>query len=516
MSFIPGEQSEIAVVASNNGSGVDITSVNDIDYLSLALVAGTNIALTPSLVDKTITISSAGGGGGIAAVQSTAGSGINVTNLLPATVELSSALQAGTGINLTPGINKNLIISNTNTFSAANGSGININQVGANRALSANIVGGPGINLAPSSTNTSVTISNTGVQQVQAGQGILVSSPTGIATITNNGVVTNSAGTGIAVSTVGGNSTISNTGVTQIVAGSGIAVSGSGTGVVTITNTDPSPATIVGGTGISVNTSGGTSTISNTGVVGISSPVPGIQIGGTAQNPTVTNTGCIQVNAGTGINITGNQPSLPVINNTGVLSLTAGTGLQVSQSTGNVTISSTLGNPANYTKTMYQVQSGFPNDSTTVVAYGFSVPPWWNPSNCFARCSITFYEPAAQAWTSALGGLVADIRYYPSGPFAPSFLFTGMNMVKPAGATTLKVTWDNIQFQGVPQAGQANQLELTNFSANPSISAFVTVTWEFYQVSSPATIQYGPNWSGVSSPGSFSLTDYSVGYYQSS
>lgn len=369
MSFTPGEGGAgLPNIGSLIGSGIDITDINGIDYISANLVAGPNVQLTPSVVDNSITISALGGGGGISNVTSTAGSGIITTNILPSGVELSSGLVAGTGIQFVAGAPgptaKNLTINNTQTVSAGVGSGLTLTPAGTNTSFATNLTPGTGISVTPSTTTNAVQIGNTGVTQLTAGAGVAVSQSTGNVTISNTGVAVLQSGAGINVTNQGGGiftatntglisatagpgisvssgstPTISNTGVVQVVAGAGIAVSGGGTGTVTITNTDPSPATIVAGAGIAVNTAGGNTTISNTGVNAITSPVPGIQIGGSATNPTITNTGCIQVNAGAGINITGNQPSLPVIQNMGVLSVIAGQGIQVSQTTGNVTIS---------------------------------------------------------------------------------------------------------------------------------------------------------------------------------
>ena len=85
MSFIPGEQSDIAAIASLNGSGINVATSGDIDYVSTNLIAGAGIALTPSLTTTGLTISSTGGGGGIASVSSGAGSGITATTVGTAT-----------------------------------------------------------------------------------------------------------------------------------------------------------------------------------------------------------------------------------------------------------------------------------------------------------------------------------------------------------------------------------------------------------------------------------------------
>lgn len=162
MSFIPGEQSDIASVASLNGSGINVATAGDIDYISTNLIAGAGIALTPSLISTGLTISSTGGGGGIASVSSGVGSGITATTVGSATT-LTSALVAGTGISLVPaGVGTNLTINNTNTLSSANGSGITLTPSGGNTAITTNIVAGSGIAITPSGLNSSITLSTTG------------------------------------------------------------------------------------------------------------------------------------------------------------------------------------------------------------------------------------------------------------------------------------------------------------------------------------------------------------------
>jgi hypothetical protein len=393
MSFIPGEQSQIAAVSSTIGSGIEVTTQNDIDFVAVKLVAGANISIVPSTVDNTVEISSAGSGGGISSVTSGANSGINATTVGGA-VSLTSALVGGNGVNLTSGSGKNLIINNSHTYSSANGSGISITATNPspsqnNFALATNLGAGSGIALTPSGTNTSIAVSNTGVLSATAGSGIQISNPTGAITISstgvasatagtgisltgsaqnptinNTGLLSASAGSGIGVSTTNGVATISNTGLTQLTssnAGTGISISGTATNP-TISNTgitaltagtnitltgsptaptiNAAPTTYSAGTGININGN----VISNTGVNAITSPNPGILIGGSSTNPTITNTGVIQVNTppNSGISITGNNPSLPVFTNTGVLSLTAGPGISLSSTTGNITISSTL------------------------------------------------------------------------------------------------------------------------------------------------------------------------------
>jgi hypothetical protein len=208
MSFIPGEQSDIAAVASLTGSGISVSTTGDIDYVATNLIAGPGIAIVPSVSNTSITISSTGSGGGISSVSSGVGSGITATTVGEA-VSLTSALVAGAGISLAPaGVGNNLTINNTQTLSAGTGSGIALTPSGNNTAIAANLVGGTGIGIVPSGLNSSQTINNTGVTSVTGGAGISVSQSTGAIGLTNTGVL-------------------------QLLAGSGITLSGS-TGVITI------------------------------------------------------------------------------------------------------------------------------------------------------------------------------------------------------------------------------------------------------------------------------------------
>jgi hypothetical protein len=420
MSFTPGEGGAgVPNIGAAIGSGIVITDINGVDFLTCDIVAGPNITITPSLINNSIEISSAGGGGGVSTVTSTAGSGIITTTLLPSTIELSSGLVAGTGIQFVPGAPgptaKNLTINNTQTVSAGVGSGLVITPAGTNSAFSTFLTSGPGIGVASSTTNNSVQISNTGVQQITAGPGVAINQGTGNVTVSatgvqnvqsgggifisgaatnpvinNNGVTSVAAGTGISVSSSTGASTIANTGVVQVVAGAGIAVSGNGTGTVTITNTDPSPATIAAGTGIAVNSVGNTTTISNTGVTAVQT---GLGIGnlGTAVAPQLINTGVNQVNiTGSGLNLTGSQ-QLPVLQNTGVLSLTAGSGISVSSATGGVTVSATP-NPTTFILSEF---GGSPNIQVTGITGNQSaIFPLPTPNNVIPTVNNSAYRVA--------------------------------------------------------------------------------------------------------------------------
>ena len=131
-------------------------------------------------------------------------------------------------------------------------------QTFANPTVVNSVAAGTGIGVSSSTGN--VTISNTGLTNLNAGSGISVSANTGSSTVANTGVLTNIAGTGISVSSATGNSTITNTGVTSITAGTNISVSAS-TGGITITNTMATPTNYYVGQKSQLFTSSGTFTV---------------------------------------------------------------------------------------------------------------------------------------------------------------------------------------------------------------------------------------------------------------
>jgi hypothetical protein len=169
-------------------------------------------------------------------------------------------------------------------------------------------------------SNSSVTVTaGTGM----TGGGLV--SLGGTITLNNAGVTSNVAGTGISVSSATGASTITNTGVTSAVAGNAIDVSGA-TGAVTISHADTSTAANLSAT-------------SRTYVSALTFDTYGHVTGYSTGTESVTDTNTVTTNiAGTGISVssgTGNS----TISNTGVTSAVAGTGVSVSGATGAVTIS---------------------------------------------------------------------------------------------------------------------------------------------------------------------------------
>lgn len=323
MSFIPGEGTEIASIASINGSGISITNIADVDYIATNLVAGTNITLVPNPSNTSITINASAGGGGIASVSSANGSGIEATTVGTG-VNLTSALVAGTGISLVPsGVNKNLTINNTQSITSAIGSGINATTVGGTTSLEANLVAGNGIQISLSGANTSKQINNIGVLNLtSANSGISINQPAGAVQLTNNGVLELTAGSGIAISGTKANYTISATNDGDV-----LSVSSGGAGI-SITGTAQNPVVnntgvvaINGGTGISVSSATGSPTIAlqNAGTAGTYTHPTSFTTDaqGRVVSATSGSTPVASVGAGTGITLTGTATA-PVVNLTNV------------------------------------------------------------------------------------------------------------------------------------------------------------------------------------------------------
>ena len=318
MSFIPGEGTELASITSLNGSGVSITNISDVDYIATNLIAGTNITLVPSLTTTAITINASGGGGGIASVSSGAGSGIEATTV-GSGVNLTSALVAGTGIQLVPNaVNKNLTINNTQSITSAVGSGITATTVGGTTQLEANLVAGNGIQISLSGANTSKQINNIGVLNLtSANAGLSINQPAGTVQLTNNGVLELTAGSGVAITGTKSNYTISATNSADVLSvGAGTAISITGTAQNPIVN-NTGVVAINAGTGISVSSATGSPTIAlqNAGTAGTYTHPTSITTDaqGRITSATAGTTPVASVSAGTGITV-GGTATAPIVN----------------------------------------------------------------------------------------------------------------------------------------------------------------------------------------------------------
>ena len=167
-------------------------------------------------------------------------------------------------------------------------------------------------------TNVS-SIQGWNVKEITAGTGIGVTATNGSYAITNSAVVRDiSAGTGITVSTAGGVATITNSAVVRdISAGTGITVSKTG-GVATLQNSGILSVSAASGTpGITVSTASGVATFQNTGILSVSaaSGTPGITVSTASGVATLQNSGILSVASGTGISV-GTSNGIATITNT--------------------------------------------------------------------------------------------------------------------------------------------------------------------------------------------------------
>jgi len=168
------------------------------------------------------------------------------------------------------------------------------------------------------------------------------------------GVSSVSAGTGISVNSTTGAVTVTNTGLLSATAGSGISVTTT-SGTLNIVNTGLLSG--LAGSGISVTTSSGALTITNTGILSALAG-SGISVTTSSGTLTINNTGLLSGLAGSGISVTTSSGAL-TITNTGLLSAVAGAGISVSTTSGTLTITNTitnnnqLTNGADYATTSY-------------------------------------------------------------------------------------------------------------------------------------------------------------------
>jgi hypothetical protein len=151
------------------------------------------------------------------------------------------------------------------------------------------------------------------------------------------GVTSLAAGTGISVNTSTGAVTVSNTGVLDLTGTAALGVSAS-TGSITLTNLGVTSLTA--GTNTNISASTGSITIwSNAVPNGVSDLTAGagIAVSTSTGSVTVSNIGVLDLTGGTAITVSNSTGSV-TINNAGVTSLTAGTNTNISSTTGNITI----------------------------------------------------------------------------------------------------------------------------------------------------------------------------------
>ena len=203
--------------------------------------------------------------------------------------------------------------------------------------------GNAGITLTTNAATDTLTITNSGVVDITAGNAGISILGTTTKSITNAGVIDVSAGAGITITGTKTNYSIAVSGVISVVTdpGSGITLDTSVANTVRVTNSAPN---IVQNTFRYVTVSGDPTIIdSGTGsatlVFGTGSGIS-LTPNSTAKSVTINNTGVTSLAGNTGISVSNSTGSVN-LTNTGVTSLTAGDGMSVSAATGGVTITNT-------------------------------------------------------------------------------------------------------------------------------------------------------------------------------
>ena len=151
------------------------------------------------------------------------------------------------------------------------------------------------------------------------------------------GVTSLAAGSGISVNTSTGAVTVSNTGVLDLTGTAALGVSNN-TGSITLTNLGVTSLTA--GTNTNISASTGSITIwSNAVPNGVSDLTAGagIAVSTSTGSVTVSNIGVLDLTGGTAITVSASTGSV-TINNAGVTGLIAGTNTNISSTTGNITI----------------------------------------------------------------------------------------------------------------------------------------------------------------------------------
>jgi hypothetical protein len=184
-------------------------------------------------------------------------------------------------------------------------------------------------------------------------------------------------------------------GVSSVQAGSGISVSTSG-GVATVSNTGLLSGTA--GSGISVSTSGGTLSISNTGLLSASAG-SGISVSTSGGTLSISNTGLLSALAGSGISVSTSGGSLS-ISNTGILSILAGSGISVSTSGGTTTITNTITNTNQLTNGAGYI-TGITSSMVTS-ALGYTPYNSSNPNGYITSSALSSYLPLSGGTMSGI------------------------------------------------------------------------------------------------------------------
>jgi hypothetical protein len=400
MSIVPSGNNGVTGITSTNGSGINVNTSFGITTLSSALVAGSNVALTPLLGGKGLTISASPGTAGVASV--TAGnSGITIGGTAIAPTVANSgvlALTAGTGITVAnvPDAS-HPTITNDGIVDMIAGTGIVVDTT---------VLGTP----------HKPYVGNSGVLSVTtvAGRGITVSGTAANPQISNAGVLTLTAGTGITTTGTAQNPVINNNGVASLaITGAGLA----NTGTATAPNLQNTGITsIVGGSNITATTVAGVTTIS---------AVAGAGVGAGAGISVTSNVVSLAFSPPSYITFpSATSPANPTVwsPTTNVLRLNGGAPsyyfLSIDETTGTCNVQ-VLINPTNYGGTAQPTPQGVP------LAYLFNA----NGDSIVPLKLYFFVQPASggaiyytgYSTTLAQNGVASDVVTYTVSPNGQPF-----------------------------------------------------------------------------------------------
>lgn len=330
----------LAYTTGINGSGsngnitLSNTGVRSLTAGSGIGISGTTGAITISNTQSALTLNG--------------GSNITITNT--STINVSANPVFSNSMGFTGPTGNNVFCNVVYPFGTPDyypyvysGSGTNVNNTLGGKQFWA-------VNVPGSSTCNVMKYSFNGINAQQGTTGSTIpfmsyNDTTGLFGLSNTSNVVNSniAGTGISVSGATGNVTITNTGVTSLVAGSNITLT-STLGAFTINSSGGAGGvtSLAYTTGITGSASTGAITLSNTGVTSFSLVGSGgLYNLGSSTAPQIGAL-VVDVLSGPGISV-GSSSGNKTISNTGVISLTAGSNISITSTGGAYTINSSSG-----------------------------------------------------------------------------------------------------------------------------------------------------------------------------
>ena len=368
------------------------------------IIAGTNITIDQP--NGNVTINSSGGG---------PGSGVLSLEELEGAVTLSSP--DSTIVIITNGQDIELTSNGINFVEAGTGVSVStvlgaatVDNTGVLSVSDGTTVSTGAIVLSASSgvsalnTGGTFAITNTGVTQLTGGSGIGLDVQTGSVTVSNLGLLSASAGSGIGAVTAAGVLTIDNKGVRTLADLSGAVVLSAGSGISVATNVGTNTITVAN-TGISSLTAG-----TAIGVTGSTITNNGVQsffdLSGAI---TVSATGATISKAGQNIDWTVNFPSPPVTSvnaQTGAILIEAGSGITVTNTeTPSISI-------ANDGVLSVSAGTGMSTETTSGAATVTAISRTYTLGGATTGGVITYSQPSGvgNTWTSSTWTLMNTIR----------------------------------------------------------------------------------------------------------